>query len=252
MLCGDDGRMSQGNPKGKGGTVMLSNSPFAQPGAPPPGAPQAPPPGAPPQDAGGWGAPPGMPQGAPPGMDAPGGGYGAPPGGGFGAPPPGAGYGAPPGGNYGAPPGMAPPGMAPPPAMAAAPGGGVPDHVQGQKTKLLGLEQNIGAALGYFIGLLSLLFIIMEPKENRFVRFHAFQWLFMAIAYTFNMVLVAIPIIIANVDSKLTEAIYAAPVLALPLIPLGICALIAVFKAFQGKAWKIPVIGGIAEKLAMK
>jgi uncharacterized membrane protein len=143
---------------------------------------------------------------------------------------------------------MAPPGMAP----AAAPGGGVPDHVQGQKTKLLGLEQNLGAALGYFIGLLMLLYIFMEPKEHRFVRFHAFQWLFAMILYTINLTLVVIPIVIANVDPKLTELAYAAPVLALPLIPLGICMLIAVFKAFSGKAWKIPVIGGVAEKMAMK
>jgi uncharacterized membrane protein len=97
-----------------------------------------------------------------------------------------------------------------------------------------------------------LLYIFMEPKEHRFVRFHAFQWLFAMILYTINLTLVVIPIVIANVDPKLTELAYAAPVLALPLIPLGICMLIAVFKAFSGKAWKIPVIGGVAEKMAMK
>lgn len=243
---------------------MMSN--FSAPGGAPPGAPPPEqPPGPPPPDPGGWGAPPGAPPaganyGAPPGGPGgfgapPGGpgGYGPPPGapqGGYGAPPgaPQGGYGAPPGGGYGAAPGMAPPGMVP----IASSGGAVPDYVQGEKTKLLGLDQNLGSALGYFIGLLSLLYIFMEPKEHRFVRFHAFQWLFLSITYTVNIVVVMIPVIIASVDSKLTEAAYAAPVLALPLIPLGIFALIAVFKAFQGKAWKIPVIGGIAEKMAMK
>jgi uncharacterized membrane protein len=215
--------MSQGTPKGKGGTVLLSN--FTPPAASPPGAPSGPPP----PDAGGWGAPPA-------------------------APPAGPGYGAPPdaAGGYGAPPGMAPPGMAPPGmAPAAASGGGVPDHVQGQKTKLLGLEQNMGAALGYFIGLLMLLYIFLEPKEHRFVRFHAFQWLFGMILYVINAVLVLIPVIVAQLINQ-QEVAYVAALLTLPMLVLGLCMLIAMFKAFSGKAWKIPVIGGIAEKMAMK
>lgn len=178
-------------------------------------------------------------------MDAPGGGYGAPPGGGFGAPPPGAGYGAPPGGGFGAP-----QGMAPPPAMAASPTGGVPDHVQGQKTKLLGLEQNIGAALGYFIGLLSLLFIFMEPKENRFVRFHAFQVLFFGIAMSLLATVLGVGVGII-VYAAPDMAMFAA-LLFLPLSLVGLMGLVGAFKAFQGKAWKIPVIGGLAEKMAMK
>lgn len=219
--------MSQGTPpgpKGKGGTVLISQSPY--PANPPPGAaPGAPPmapPAAPPMEPGpGWGAPPG----APGGFGVPGGpGAMAPPGGGFGAP------------------GM---GGAPVPA-----GAGIPDHSPGMKTKLLGLDQNLGSALGYFIGLLSLLFIIMEPKEHRFVRFHAFQWLFVAVAVTINTIVAMVPMIIAMTDRKLTELAYATPILILPTIPLGFLALIAAFKAFQGKAWKIPVIGGIAEKMA--
>ncbi|MDW8250660.1 MAG: hypothetical protein RMJ98_15300 [Myxococcales bacterium] len=219
--------MSQGTPKGKGGTVLLSN--FTPPGTPNPGAPPpgaSPGPPAPPvPDVGGWGTPPA-------------------------APPAGPVYGSPPNTpeGYGSPSGMAPPRIAPP----AATGGSVPDHVQGQKTKVLGLEQNLGAALGYFFGLPMPLYLWQEPKEHRFVRFHAFQWLFSAILCMINVVVAMIPVIIAHVDSKLTEVAYAAPVLTLPLIPLGICVLIAMFKAFQGKAWKIPVIGGIAEKMAMK
>lgn len=136
-------------------------------------------------------------------------------------------------------------------AMPGA-GGVVPDHTPGQKTQFLGLEQNIGAAIGYFIGLLSLLFIFMEPKHHRFVRFHAFQWLFMAVGVTVLSVVVSLPGIIAAVDSKLTELAYVSMGLSLLFLPYMLIWLIAAFKAFQGKAWKIPVIGGIAEKLAMK
>lgn len=134
--------------------------------------------------------------------------------------------------------------------MGAA--GAVPEFVPGQKSKLLGLDQNVMAALGYFIGLVSLLAIFMEPKESRFMRFHAFQWLFMAIAGTMLSVVVMLPAIIAMVDSKLTELAIVSGILSLAFIPFGLMALFAAYKAFQGKAWKIPVIGGFAERMAMK
>src|SRR2546429_2896327 len=38
----------------------------------------------------------------------------------------------------------------------------------------LGLDGNLAAALGYPIGILALISLIME-KENRFVKFHAWQ-----------------------------------------------------------------------------
>jgi len=155
------------------------------------------------------------------------------------APPPGgAGYGA--------------PGMPGPGGPMAAAGGGVPDFVQGQKTKLLGLDQNLASALGYFIGLLSLLYIFMEPKEHRFVRFYAFQWVGCWVLGMVLSVVVSIPAIIAALDSKLTELAIVSGVLSLLFLPFGIMYLIAAFKAFQGKVWKMPVIGGIAEKMAMK
>src|SRR6266481_3547675 len=38
----------------------------------------------------------------------------------------------------------------------------------------LGLDANLGAALGYPVGILAIIIFIME-KENRFARFHALQ-----------------------------------------------------------------------------
>jgi uncharacterized membrane protein len=137
-------------------------------------------------------------------------------------------------------------------ALGGAAPGEVPDHVAGQKTNLLGLDQNLAAALGYFIGLLSLLYIFMEPKEHRFVRFHAFQWLFMAVMGGVLSTIVSIPAAIASMDSKLTELVYVSGALSLLFLPFGLLWLLAAFKAFQGKAWKIPVIGGFAAKMAMK
>ena len=44
----------------------------------------------------------------------------------------------------------------------------------------LGLDGNLAAALGYPIGILALICLIME-KENRFVKFHAVQSLFLIV-----------------------------------------------------------------------
>lgn len=141
--------------------------------------------------------------------------------------------------------------MAPMPGAAGS-ADTAPDYVPGEKSKLLGLDQNLSAAVGYIIGLISLLNIIMEPKEHRFLRFHAFQWLFMAILGGVLSTVVSIPAAIAATNSKLTELAFVSMGLSLLFIPFGLMWLFAAFKAFQGKAWKIPVVGGIAAKMAMK
>ena len=38
----------------------------------------------------------------------------------------------------------------------------------------LGLDGNVAAAIGYPIGIIAIISLIME-KENRFVKFHALQ-----------------------------------------------------------------------------
>lgn len=238
--------------------MMLSNSSFTPPETPNPHtSPATPPPGA-----GGWGAPTdapyGAPQATPPGMEVPGGNFGVPPAGpqgGFGAPPAGpqGGFGAPPAGpqgDFGAPQGDLSQGN-----FHALQGGmvvtekGIPDYIPGTKSNF-GLNQNLMAGISYLVPIAALLAIFGEPKEHRFIRFHAFQVIFTGIIVFINTIVMIIPIIIANVDSKLQEAIFAVPVLALPLIPISIFNLIALIKAFQGKVWKTPLIGGFAEKMA--
>src|SRR5215210_9099634 len=83
-------------------------------------------------------------------------------------PPPGQqqqGYGSP----YGTPP-NAP--MTPPPGGDTGPKG---------KTALGGMDANLTAALGYPIGIIAIIMVIME-KQNRFARFHAFQSLMLHVA----------------------------------------------------------------------
>src|SRR6266705_4635384 len=65
--------------------------------------------------------------------------------------------------------------------------GGPPSGAPGGKTSL-GLESNVGAMLCYIanflccIGLVLAIVFLVTEKDNRFVKFHALQSLFLAVA----------------------------------------------------------------------
>src|SRR5260370_41063672 len=93
---------------------------------------------------------------------------------------------SPPGGYQG---GGYPPqgGYPPPPPQGGYEGGGYPPPPPGPggKTQVLGLDYKIAGMLCYLPPCLccidvifSILWIATEPKENRFVRFHALKALF--------------------------------------------------------------------------
>src|SRR2546430_17163172 len=56
----------------------------------------------------------------------------------------------------------------------------------------LGLDGNLAAALGYPIGIIAIILLIME-KENKFVKFHALQSLLLHVG--FIVVMIALMII---------------------------------------------------------
>ncbi|MDX6288902.1 MAG: hypothetical protein QOH42_701, partial [Blastocatellia bacterium] len=77
------------------------------------------------------------------------------------------------------------------------PEGGPPSGAPGGKTSL-GLDSNLGAMLCYIANIvcclgivLSVVFLITE-KENRFVKFHALQSLFLFVVYAALAILVQI------------------------------------------------------------
>lgn len=114
------------------------------------------------------------------------------------------------------------------------PGAAVP-----ASTAASGLSDNAAGALAYITILPAILFLIVEPYNRRpFVRFHAFQSIFLCIACT--IVLIALGLI---------------PVVGWILTPLLLLALfvlwlVALLKAYNGKQFHLPVIGDIAQKQA--
>ena len=127
----------------------------------------------------------------------------------------------------------------------------------------LGLDGNLAAALGYPIGIIAIISLIIE-KENRFVRFHALQsvllfvlWIIVVIVLSIVSVVLGLIIgaaanaaggaggIISVIFSLISLLVW----LVLPLLFLGVLILAAV-KAYGGNYFKIPIIGNMAEKFA--
>lgn len=100
----------------------------------------------------------------------------------------------------------------------------------------IGIEANIAAALSYF-WVIGLIFFIIE-KKNRFVRFHAFQALAWGIAF----------FIVAIIFDYLPYVFFVGSLLHLAWL-LG--AIYAAVQAYNGKWFKLPVVGDMAYKNAM-
>jgi uncharacterized membrane protein len=153
-------------------------------------------------------------------------------------PPPGQqqqGYGSP----YGTPPNS---------PMTQPPGGGGDTGPKG-KTALGGLDANMAAAIGYPIGIIALVMVIIE-KQNRFARFHALQSLLLIAGWIVVAIVLSILIGVLSAISEYLAFIG----LLFPLIWLvWFAALIfCAYKAYQGEWFKLPVIGNIAENFAKK
>jgi uncharacterized membrane protein len=125
----------------------------------------------------------------------------------------------------------------------------------------LGLDGNVAAALGYPIGIIAIISLIME-KENRFVKFHALQ----SICFHVGMIILMIALWIIGAILLVGGAAAAAAtesgaigglvgmlfgLLWLVFIVLYFLGLIlAAVKAYQGVMFRLPIIGNMAAKWA--
>lgn len=127
----------------------------------------------------------------------------------------------------------------------------------------LGLDGNVAAALGYPVGIIAIICLIME-KENRFVKFHALQSILLHVCFMVLAIVVWIIGIIlfflgmaasvatnSAAASGLTTMIFVVIWLALIAAYLG-GLIFAAVKSYGGNYFKLPVIGNMAEKFANK
>ncbi|HUV56910.1 MAG TPA: DUF4870 domain-containing protein [Dehalococcoidales bacterium] len=99
-----------------------------------------------------------------------------------------------------------------------------------------GLEENVAGLLCYVLGWISGIIFILLEKENKFVRFHAVQSIYVFGALTIvSIILGWIPIIGAIIGWIIS-------------ITGFILWIVLMVKAYQGTMYKLPWFGNLAEK----
>jgi len=138
--------------------------------------------------------------------------------------------------QYGTPPPNAP--------LSTPPGGGPKDK------SAIGMDANLTAALGYPIGLIAIIEVIIE-KQNRFARFHAFQSLLLHVAW---VVLFIVAAIFLGILTAISNALVFLAILIWPLLLLVYLGtlIFCAYKAYQGEMFKLPVIGDMCANFANK
>jgi uncharacterized membrane protein len=125
-----------------------------------------------------------------------------------------------------------------------------PESYSAPTTSSAPLEENVAGALAYVTIIPAIVFLLIEPyNKNRFVRFHSFQCLFVAVA----LIIVDVALSIISAIFHLVPVIgWFVAALMWPLYSLAVLALwlLLVIKAYQHQIYKLPVIGDMAEKQA--
>ncbi len=124
----------------------------------------------------------------------------------------------------------------------------------GGKTAL-GLDTNVGALLCYLpVCLISVIYsiiVLVSEKDNRFMRFHAFQSLLLTGIYV--VVIIGLQIVSAVMIGVTNSGALAGLVglIILVAIVAFLGAMIyGMIKGYQGEQFKFPVVGDMAEKWA--
>jgi uncharacterized membrane protein len=123
------------------------------------------------------------------------------------------------------------------------PGYQQPFGAPGVANTSLGLTQNVASGLSYVFGWVSGLIIFLTEKQNRLVRFHAMQ----SILFFGGLSVANILLGIASSFSILGFLGYLSSLLYI----VGFVGwIVLVINGFQGKYFKLPIVGDYAEKYA--
>ncbi len=110
----------------------------------------------------------------------------------------------------------------------------------------MGMQPNVAAGLSYVLGWITGLIFFLVEKQNRFVRFHAMQSILFFGGLT---VLNVIFNFIGGLDIILLSAV--AGVLGYLIGIVGFIGwIVLLINGFQGKYFKLPIVGDYAEKYA--
>ena len=141
------------------------------------------------------------------------------------------------------------------PYQEPAPASGAP----GGKTSFMGLDSNVGAMLCYIanflccLGLVLAIIFLFTEKENRFVKFHAVQSLFLvglqiAAGIVIGILAAILGLVLNMIHMELVGWIL---VLGFRFIIFAIFIILWIIggiKAYGGQWYKLPIIGELAWK----
>ena len=140
--------------------------------------------------------------------------------------------------------------------------GGPPSGAPGGKTSL-GLDSNVGAMLCYILDIvcctgviLAVIFLVTE-KENRFVKFHAVQSLFLCGAYLLVGIALAIVgtifrVALSTADLGLIALLLTFGLRILVFVVFAVIFVLTGVKAYSGQWYKLPLIGNFAWDIVNK
>ena len=108
-----------------------------------------------------------------------------------------------------------------------------------------GLSDNAAGGLAYVTIIPAIIFLIVPPyNRNRFVRFHSWQSIMLAIAW---MVVEVGLMVLGRIPGVGLVDLFLGPLVGLAFFVLWLIVLI---QAFTGKMFKLPILGDLAEKQA--
>jgi|SRR2546425_8237246 len=136
------------------------------------------------------------------------------------------------------------------------PAGGPPSGAPGGKTSL-GLESNVGAMLCYIanflccIGLVLAIVFLFTEKDNRFVKFHALQSLFLALAQlalclVMGVLTTILGIILGMIHLSILAFFLNWGLGLILFVIFAIVWILAGIKAYGGQWYKLPLVGNFA------
>lgn len=113
-----------------------------------------------------------------------------------------------------------------------------------------GMADNVAGMLAYITIIPAIIFLVLEPyNRNRFVRFHAWQNIFLHAAWVACWIALAILSMVLTFIPLLGHLIMFLLWMALG-IGIFVAWIVLLIKANQGQMYKLPVIGDLAEKQA--
>ena len=101
-----------------------------------------------------------------------------------------------------------------------------------------GMKPNVAGFLCYLFGWVTGLIFLLIEKESKFVRFHAIQSIATyVVLFVIYLILWFIPVIGWIINIFVAIAMF-------------ILWILLMYKAYQGKKYKLPIVGNFAEKQA--